>query len=80
MIKRPLVRTFTVPEHPCPECGHLFVIGYLFVNEAEEHMHTHYACTFWPSGSQPDGKPYKSTKPCGWHGWFVPASGDPDDD
>lgn len=56
--------TFTVDELPCPECGAYDVIGYLFVNEAGEHMHTHYVCTRWATGER---------QPCGWHGWIVPG-------
>ena len=65
-------RTFTVPDNPCPECRNLSVIGFLYVNEAGEHMHTHYVCTFWPTGKQLDGS-WKQTHPCGWHGWRVPT-------
>lgn len=65
-------RTFTVPDSPCPSCGQFSVVGYLYVDESMEHMHTHYVCTFWPSGKRGKGEPYVATRPCGWHGWSVP--------
>lgn len=57
---------------PCPECGREAVIGYLLVNERGKHMHTRYACTFWPSN--PPGLHARSvTSRCGWEGWTVPG-------
>lgn len=49
---------------PCPKCNQDSVVGYLLRNEQGEHMHTHYLCRFWASGT---------TKACGWHGWSVPG-------
>ena len=55
---------------PCPSCGNMTVIGYLLVNEQGEHMHTRYACTFWPSEVRP-GLPHQDTRRCGWEGWTL---------
>lgn len=57
-------QTFTVDDLPCPDCGQYRIIGYVFTNEADEHMHTHYVCTFWPSWLRPDST-YAWTKQCG---------------
>lgn len=54
---------------PCPDCGQMTVIGYLLVNEQGSHMHTKYACTFWPSSKSLT----VAEKPCGWQGWSVPG-------
>ena len=51
------------PKTPCPDCGQDQVFGYQFRNELDQHMHSHYVCTFWGKG-----KP----SACGWHGWSVP--------
>lgn len=49
---------------PCPDCGQNRILGYRLDNEKGGHMHTHYVCTFWASGTR---------KACGWHGWSVPG-------
>lgn len=58
-------RTFVVDDLPCPSCGNKGgIVGLILSNEKGEHMHTKYACSFWPSGV---------AGPCGWNGWFVPG-------
>ena len=56
--------TWTLDHLPCPDCGQYRVRGFTLHNERDEHMHTHYVCTFYPAGTR---------KACGWHGWFVPG-------
>lgn len=71
--KKPLsARTFAVSDSPCPDCGQRSVIGFYYVNEYQEHMHTHYVCTFWPS-SRGEIDPDKIKRQCGLHGWHVPS-------
>lgn len=55
-----------VDETPCPDCGTLNVLGFLYVNDDGKHMHTHYVCTYWESN-----KPNDEGR-CGWHDWSVP--------
>lgn len=62
---------------PCPECGNMAVIGFLYLDQHGSHQHTHYVCTFWKS---PDDKNvyltagYDASRDrCDWHGWSVPG-------
>lgn len=57
-------RAWKVKSLPCPTCGNMTVMGYLLVKENDEHMHTHYVCTFWRS---------RTTVRCGWSGYSVPG-------
>lgn len=70
--KRTLIHRVFDADLPCPDCGQDSVIGYLFLNEHGEHMHTYYVCTFWPSGKRADGG-YEVRPRCGWGGWTVPG-------
>jgi hypothetical protein len=72
--------TFLCDEYPCPDCGQNKVIGYYFVTEEGHHMHTYYVCTYWASGADPAGGPYKTTHRCGWSGWSIPTDEDGHDD
>lgn len=57
--------TWEVEDLTCPECQRSgTLLGYRMDNQHGEHMHTHYVCTYWPSGA---------VRPCGWHGWVVPG-------
>lgn len=47
---------------PCPDCGNMSVIGFLYLDQHGRHQHTHYVCTFWAAKDR-----------CGWHGWTVPG-------
>jgi hypothetical protein len=63
---------FRVTTLPCPDCRNYTVIGYKLVNEDGDHMHTQYACTFWPAGVI-NGRLPRAKQPCGWQGWVVPG-------
>lgn len=69
--RSPLDGAFEVT-NPCPECGNRSVLGFLYLNQDGQHMHTHYVCTFWASPSDVEGSR------CGWHGWTVPDAPDPE--
>lgn len=48
----------------CPRCGNKTVVILMLVNEAGQHQHTHYVCTFYGSGRR---------AACAWHGWSIPG-------
>lgn len=62
---------------PCPDCGNVSLLGFLYLNQHGAHMHTHYVCTFWASEEDPgvymDPDHDSTVNRCNWHGWVVPA-------
>lgn len=52
---------------PCPACGNKTLIGYLYIDEEENHQHTRYLCCFWG----------RQGPPCNWNGWVVPTYVEP---
>jgi hypothetical protein len=63
-------RAWKVDTLPCPVCGRYSVIGYLLLDENDNHQHTKYVCTFWSSAGT---TATYSPKRCGWEGWSVPG-------
>lgn len=64
-------RAWKIKTLRCPTCGNLTLIGYLLVNERDEHQHTHYVCTYWVSS-----KGMRTSFRCGWSGYAVPGWND----
>jgi hypothetical protein len=66
--------TFRVDDLLCPRCGYARIIGFLYLDQAGCHQHTHYVCTFWRAATEDMVAVPGATTPCGWHGWTVPSA------
>lgn len=70
---------FSMEDYPCPRCGNRLLVGLLYRADDGYHMNTYYKCMYWPRGDVSGGS-YQGRERCGWEGWRVPKSEDPDEE